>query len=126
MGKYVAKPITVEAIEFKPDNWNDVVDFLKTGIGLFRGIYLHPVSLMELPASEGSSSTVQAVKFQTFSGDFVIVRAGQFIVKDIKGFFYRQDKDVFLETHILLDDSIQNVPEDQIKPKDHVKPLNNQ
>lgn len=75
--KYIKKPVIIEAIQFTGLNFSDINDFVGTKNFLYGldGIYIH-----------------------TLEGD-MLVSAGDFVIKGVRGEFYPCKPDIFKETY---------------------------
>lgn len=83
-GYYRKKPIVVEAVQWKGDNWLEVDQFM--------GDYPH-----ETYPKAG------IVKIHTLEG-VMIANLGDYIIKGIKGEFYPCKPDIFAETYEPVND----------------------
>lgn len=85
--KFRKKPIVIEAIQFTGENFEEIEEF--TG-----GNFL-PVD----PFDRAEDSDIIAEVWDHLHSTWVGVKAGQWIIKGVKGEFYPHDEDLFLESY---------------------------
>lgn len=77
--KYRKKPVIIEAVQFKGNNEQEIIDFTK-GTAMMR------------PAD------LKSLRIPTLEGDH-IANVGDWIIKGIKGEFYPCKPDIFTQTY---------------------------
>ena len=89
--RYKKKPLVVEAIQFIPDNYDEVCDFTNST----------PIKVNEraIPTPDGGwTHTFDGIIIKTLEGD-MLASVGDYIIKGVKGEFYPCKPDVFEQTY---------------------------
>ncbi len=91
MAKYRKKPIVIEAVQLRWDNWNEMCDF--AGVGKLEDgkpegeMYKDGITMMlNIPTLEGIMTAME----------------GDFIVRGIQGELYPVKSDIFEQTYELV------------------------
>lgn len=96
--KYRKKPIVIDAVELKWDNWNEVCELADVGKlsdGKPQGCYLDDKGQ---PLPEDKTSEVMGLQIPTLEG-LMIGTQGDFIIKGVKGEIYPCKPDIFNMTY---------------------------
>ena len=88
MRKYVKKPVVIEAIEFKRNNWEEVKSFTNDTA--------HTMSIKK--RIDGLATCI----IPTLEGQHIATE-GDFIIKGVKGEFYPCKPDIFHQTYDLVE-----------------------
>ena len=81
--KYRQKPIVIEAIQFNGNNESEIIEFTKS-IALTR------------------PECLKSMRIPTFEGD-MIANVGDWVIKDVNGYFYQCKSDIFEKTYDLTE-----------------------
>lgn len=81
--KYRKKPIIIEAIQFRKDNWKEIYNFLQNKDGNMCKYALSPEGRLEIKTLEG-----------LMTGEI-----NDWIIKGVKGEFYPCKPDIFEQTY---------------------------
>lgn len=95
MAKYRKKPVEIEAIQFTGKNFPTVNRFVGKTFQDEDGDWHWGFT----PYAEIHNPDVVAVVWDKLHETWVGVKAGQFIIKGLKGEFYPCDEEVFHETY---------------------------
>ncbi len=90
MGKYRKKPIVIEAVQLKTDNWNEVHNFIQARNGNMSKYNLVPEKKLIIKTLEGEMTA----------------DIGDWIIKGIKGEFYPCKPDIFEATYEKVEEKI--------------------
>jgi hypothetical protein len=99
MGKFTKKPVTIEAIQWKQTNVQEIENFAGDA------------AKFETKVSDndaGSSSSCTVLTIHTLEGD---MRAdfGDYIIKGVKGEFYPCKPDIFEQTYMKAEDEVKGM-----------------
>lgn len=95
--KYIKKPVVIEAIEVKEDNFDEICGF----------IGYTPQTVDDLVYRDGCEAhSYSAVFIKTLEGD-MMASIGDMIIKGVKGEFYPCKPDIFAETYEKVEDVLQ-------------------
>lgn len=95
--KYIKKPVVIEAIEVKADNFDEICGF----------IGYTPQTVDDLVHRDGCyARPYSAVIIKTLEGD-MMANIGDMIIKGVKGEFYPCKPDIFAETYDKVEDILQ-------------------
>lgn len=94
--RYQKKPIIVEAVQMTWDNWEEVCSLIP------KGCFLGGVYLNEDETVNNSSTNLVGVKVRTVDGNECLVKQGDYVVIDSKGFPYPCNKEIFESGHELI------------------------
>lgn len=78
MTRYTKKPVTVEAVQFTGDNWQEIQRFVPESVRIYD---------------------MNGFRIKTLEGEMK-VSTGDFIIKGVKGEFYPCKPDIFQQTYI--------------------------
>lgn len=78
MTRYTKKPVTVEAVQFTGDNWQEIKRFVPESVRIYD---------------------MNGFRIKTLEGEMK-VSTGDFIIKGVKGEFYPCKPDIFQQTYI--------------------------
>ena len=96
MAKYRKKPVTIEAIELRWDNWNEICNIIgdkfKDG---FEGCFIDKEGNA---SSEGLSYSPIGLRIPTLGG-IKLGKQGDYIIKEVSGEFYLCKPDIFEKTY---------------------------
>jgi len=85
MAKYRKKPVVIEAIQYKLENWIDICRFI-------------PIpDILYIPESERNKDK-PILRIRTLEGEH-LVSYGDYIVKGVKGEYYAVKPDIFEKTY---------------------------
>jgi hypothetical protein len=102
MAKYRKKPVVIEAMQLRWDNWNEMCDFAGVGKlsdGKPSGCYVGSDG-QALP--EGQTSEEIGILIPTLEG-LHLGRQNDWVIKGIKGEFYPCKPDIFEATYELVE-----------------------
>lgn len=91
--KYRKKPIIVEAVQLTWENWNEICSFVPPGC------FLGGVWLTEEGQATNNTTNLVGLKIKTIEGNEVLVKQGDYVVIDSKGFPYPCNKEIFETNH---------------------------
>ncbi len=98
MGKYVKKPVVIEAVRLGWDTWDEMCDFVGVGNlndGKPMGGYVDSEGHFSITAGKDSK---MALAIPTLEG-LMVGTEGDWIIKGVKGEFYPCKPDIFEETY---------------------------
>lgn len=78
MTRYTKKPVTVEAVQFTGENWQEIQRFVPDSVRIYD---------------------MNGFRIKTLEGEMK-VNTGDFIIKGVKGEFYPCKPDIFQQTYI--------------------------
>ena len=96
MAKYRKKPVVIEAMQLRWDNWSEMCDFIgKENFDKgFCGCFID----WEGNATDDASFSTMGLKIPTLEGE-MLGRQDDFIIKGINGEFYPCKPDIFEATY---------------------------
>lgn len=89
MSKYRKKPVVIEAVKWRGDNWPEVFDFLHDEKGNIQSYARRPSEDLKIKTLEGT----------------MVAEIGDWIIKGVKGEFYPCKPDIFEQTYEKVEDS---------------------
>lgn len=98
---YQKRPVVIEAMQLRWDNWGAMCDFVGVGKltdGKAEGCY---ISEDGYPTSE--TTGVIGLSIPTLEG-VMVARQEDWIIKGVKGEFYPVKNDIFLDTYVIVDE----------------------
>lgn len=99
MGKFRKRPVVVEAQRFLPledfEDWREFRREARKVADWCRGV-------LRLPLNETAY-----IVLKTIDGNSVKLTQGNWAVRDVRGFYYPCQKDVFAETHEEIRETIE-------------------
>jgi hypothetical protein len=103
--KYRKKPVVIEAVELRWDNWsNEMCDFAGVGKltdGKPEGTFLDKDNK---PTKECSANTTIGMLIPTLEG-VMVARQGDFIIRGVNGELYPCKPDIFEKTYEKVEDT---------------------
>ena len=96
MAKYRKKPVVVDALQLRWDNWSEMCDFIgkENFVKGFCGCFID----WEGNATDDASFSTMGLKIPTLEGE-MLGRQDDFIIKGINGEFYPCKPDIFEKTY---------------------------
>ena len=98
MAKFKKKPVVINAVQLRWDNWNEICDFANVGKledGKPTGVYLDDDNN---PLPEGATSGKLGLLIPTLEG-VMVAKENDWIISGIKGELYPCRADIFEETY---------------------------
>lgn len=98
MAKYKTKPFEIEAVLFDGENWDEVKNFVgqRPSYSTKNGIEIYIVNFQEAGTYVAwDDDSIVAEVYDKLHATWVGVKAGQYIIKGMKGEFYPCDPEVF-------------------------------
>lgn len=93
--RYKKRPIIIEAMQLRWDNWGDMCEFAPVGEGECRGVYVNPETGVW---SDDIISDIIGLLIPTLEG-VMLARQNDYIIKGVHGEFYPCKPDIFEETY---------------------------
>lgn len=108
MGKYVKKPVQIEAVQLRWDTWDEVCEFVAERAGVSPKNFAYHISAEEASDTCGEPGSIfLAFVVTTTHGESSIIRHGDWVIPDSKpGTFYPCKPDVFAETYSEIEEEV--------------------
>ena len=110
--KYRKKPVVIEALQLRWDNWNEMCDFVGVGSladGKPEGTFLDKEGI---PTKECNANTQIGLSIPTLEG---VMRGieNDWIIKGVNGEFYPCKPDIFHKTYEKVEDNLKEINNDR-------------